>query len=250
MTEKSEFESASTAGHYAAARPDYPEELFDALDELIGGGPGAAHVVDVAAGTGIAARRLAARGARVTAVELSAAMLGQLAAASPGVAAVQGSGHALPLTAGCADLVSYAQAWHWMDRSLAGAEAKRVLRPGGVLAAWWNVDDYEVDWLREQADRISEVSPGWHRFQGTDTAVREGLLPGVETRHFSYTWERTIPLETHLANLASKSYIADLGDDMPAFLEGERQILIKLFPDARITESYRTVLLAARTDED
>jgi SAM-dependent methyltransferase len=249
MTEKSEFESEATARHYAAARPDYPDELFATLDGLIGGRLAGAHVVDVAAGTGIAARRLAGRGARVTAVELSAAMLGQLAAASPGVAAVQGSGHALPLASGSADLVTYAQAWHWMDPGAAGAEAKRVLRPGGVLAAWWNLPDYDVAWLSEQEDRISAACPDWHRYQGTHDAVRDGLLAGAATEQSAYAWQRTIPLETHLANLASKSYIADLGDAMPAFLDREREILAGLFPDGRITEHYRTVLLAARTGE-
>ena len=245
MTEKSEFESESAARHYAQARPGYPAELYDALDDLLNGGLAGAHVVDVAAGTGIAARELAERGARVTAVELSAAMLGRLVADSAGVAAVQGSGHALPLATHSADLVGYAQAWHWMDKDLAIAEARRVLRPRGVLAAWWNVADYGCDWQRAQSERVGEAAPDWHRYAAVEVAAREGLVPGRPTQAFEFRWERTISIETHLANLASMSYISGLDDEGAGFLGRERAVLNGLFPDGRVTECYRTLLLAS-----
>ena len=69
MAEKSRFDTESTARHYAAARPTYPSELFDALDDLLGYRLAGASVVDVAAGTGISSRQLAERGANVTAVK-------------------------------------------------------------------------------------------------------------------------------------------------------------------------------------
>lgn len=210
-----------------------------------------AHVVDVAAGTGIAARQLAERGACVTAVELSAAMLGRLAADSDsvgvgvGVDAVQGSGHALPLATRCADLLTYAQAWHWMDKDLAIAEARRVLRPGGVLAVWWNVTDDGLEWQQAQSSRVTAAVPDWHQYSAIEIFEVEGLVPGLPTQAFEFEWERTIPLETHLANLASRSFIAGLGDAMPAFLDRERAILAELFPAGQITERYRTLLLAS-----
>jgi len=251
MTEKSEFESESTARRYAEARPGYPGELYDVLNELLNGELAGAHVVDVAAGTGIASRELAGRGARVTAVELSAAMLGRLTAAgSKAVTAVQGSGHALPLATHCADLVTYAQAWHWMDPDLAVAEARRVLRPRGVLAVWWNVPDHESGWQQAQAERISDADPRWHRYAGVEAAAGRPLVPGRATQASEFRWERTVSVETHLAGLASMSYIAELGDAMPAFLDRERAVLGGLFPDGRITERYRTLLLASLVGPD
>jgi SAM-dependent methyltransferase len=244
MAERSKFDSESTARHYAAARPSYPEALFDALDELLGGRLAGARVIDVAAGTGIATRQLSARGARVTAVELSAAMLDELVAATPGAHVVRGSGNALPLADGCADLITYAQAWHWMDPRGALAEARRVLRPGGVLALWWNQTARESGWEWEQGERISAANMAWHKHSAEEIRRNLELDPDLPRHAFTFDWERAVPLEVHLSNLASKSYIAELGDAMPGFLDRERAILSGLFPGGEITERFTTLLVA------
>lgn len=242
MAEQSKFDTESTARHYATARPAYPEALFDALDELLGGRLAGADVIDVAAGTGIATRQLATRGARVTAIELSGAMLGELVGATPGARVVQGSGNALPLKDDCADVITYAQAWHWMDERRALAEARRVLRPGGVLALWWNQTSRDSTWEWEQGERITAANMQWRRYSSEYIWEHLELDPDLPKHSFLFDWQRTIPLETHLANLASKSYIAELGDRMPAFLEQERAILSDLFPDGEITEKFTTLL--------
>jgi 2-polyprenyl-3-methyl-5-hydroxy-6-metoxy-1,4-benzoquinol methylase len=76
MAERSRFDTV--AGEYAAGRPSYPAELYDTLAKVLGRSLSGLDVVDLGAGTGIASRQLQARGARVTAVELSAPMLAQL----------------------------------------------------------------------------------------------------------------------------------------------------------------------------
>ena len=58
------------AERYDRARPGSPEALIDAILADAGEAP---RVLDVGCGTGIATRALAARGARVLAVELNAA---------------------------------------------------------------------------------------------------------------------------------------------------------------------------------
>ncbi|WP_217565570.1 methyltransferase domain-containing protein, partial [Micrococcus sp. GbtcB5] len=64
-----------------------------------------------------------------------------------GVRAVPGTAEATGLPAASADAVVAAQAWHWMDPGAASAEAARVLRPGGRLAAVWNQLDTAVPWV-------------------------------------------------------------------------------------------------------
>jgi ubiquinone/menaquinone biosynthesis C-methylase UbiE len=95
-------------------------------------------VVEVGAGTGISTRGLLASGADVVAFDLAPKMLERLRAnGSPGpgrlLGVAVGDGHALPLRSGVADLVTYAQAFHWM-RPAEAVTARRVLRPGGALA--------------------------------------------------------------------------------------------------------------------
>lgn len=250
MADTSKFDTETTARHYAAARPTYPSELFDTLDELLGHKLAGADVVDVAAGTGISSRQLAERVARVTAVELSAAMLAELSAASPGVHAVQGSGHALPLADDSADLVTFAQAWHWMDPAQAMPEIRRVLRPGGVLALWWNQTDRSTGWAKEQADRITAAVAGWVGESGLEAARAAEVDTAMPKHSFRFEWQRTVPIETHLSNLASKSYIAGLGDDAVAFIDEERRILTARFPDGEVTERFSTLLVATLPNVD
>lgn len=100
-------------------------------------GPGV-RVVDVGCGTGRHARRLAARGAHVIAVDVSAGLLRagrRRAGAEAGVSWLQGDARALPVRASCADVVlSLCQGGFGISPdgdALALDEMARVLRPGG-----------------------------------------------------------------------------------------------------------------------
>ena len=120
------------ASTYAAHRPGYPPELFASLASLC-----TRHDLawDCACGSGQATIGLAAHFAHVVATDASAA---QIAAAAPhpqvtyGVAAAESSG----LAPRSVDLITVAQALHWLDLSPFYAEAKRVLVPEGVIAVW------------------------------------------------------------------------------------------------------------------
>jgi SAM-dependent methyltransferase len=117
---------------YAACRPTYPGDLFDYLAGLV-------HLPrlawDCAAGTGQATIPLAGRFERVVATDISISMLEQ-APRHPRVdyRAVPADASGLP--AASVDLITVAQALHWLDADLFYEEAARVLIPGGVLAVW------------------------------------------------------------------------------------------------------------------
>ncbi len=242
----------AVAGAYATARPDYPPPLYAALASLAGCSLDGALVADVGAGTGIAARQLRDRGARVIAIEPSAGMLAELAAASPGVRVVRGDGNALPLRDRCADFVIYAQAWHWTDPQRAVPEYRRVLRPGGTFAAWWNLTARQAPWEVAQEERLIAACPdyreGRDRYPGfLERADPAALLLGDSPQVAEFGWSRRVAMDVHLANLSSKSYVAALGPGGAArFLAAERAVLLAEFPEGIVTENYRTVLTVVR----
>jgi SAM-dependent methyltransferase len=120
------------AADYRRYRPTYPAALID----FVAGRCAARTVaVDCATGSGQAAVALAGRFAAVIAVDGSP---GQLARAAPHerVRYVAALAERLPVRSGSVDLVAAAQAAHWFDHDRFHDECRRVLAPGGVVAAW------------------------------------------------------------------------------------------------------------------
>lgn len=145
------FDAATSS--YARVRPTYPGRALDLV--LASPTRVVRDVVDLGAGTGRMSLALARRGLRVRAVEPAAAMRAQLLGAlarNPGegagrVQVVDAGAEATGLPARGADLVVSAQAWHWFDGEAAGAEAARLLRPGGALAIVFNQMDVSLPWI-------------------------------------------------------------------------------------------------------
>lgn len=123
---------AAPAGDYAAFRPGYPPALAARLAALA---PGYSLAWDVGTGSGQAAVLLADHFLRVVATDASARQLAH-AEPRPNVEYRLGPAEHSGLADGTVDLVTVAQALHWFDVPAFYQEADRVLRPGGVLAAW------------------------------------------------------------------------------------------------------------------
>ncbi len=125
---------------YVRYRPDYPAALLDWLHHELGVTP-AWTVADIGAGTGISSKFFLDAGHRVIAVEPNAPMR---AAAERWLGrcerfrAVDGRADATSLPNASVDLVSVAQAFHWFDPEAARREFRRILRPEGLAAIYWN----------------------------------------------------------------------------------------------------------------
>jgi SAM-dependent methyltransferase len=121
---------------YDRYRPAPPPALADVLC-LLAGTVRPALVVDLGCGTGLSTRAWAGRSAQVIGVDPSADMLQQALTMTrePNVTYRTGFSHATDLPDRCADIVTCAQSFHWMEPESTLAEVARVLRPGGVFAA-------------------------------------------------------------------------------------------------------------------
>ncbi|MFJ8438011.1 class I SAM-dependent methyltransferase [Kitasatospora griseola] len=236
----------AVAAEYNAARPSYPDALFDELERLSGRPLNGADVLDVGAGTGIATRLLAGRGARVVAVEPSEGMAAVFREVSPDLPVVRASGDELPFHDASVDFVTYAQAFHWTDPDRSVPEALRVLRPSGSLALWWNVKDYEVPWLAAHQERMSATLPGYHYYGGVIAGPEKLTEAGLEVRAASVRWERRVTVDQVITDLTSRSYVAVLDPERRApILAAEREALLAEFPDGQLVEPYRLDLYVA-----
>jgi ubiquinone/menaquinone biosynthesis C-methylase UbiE len=236
------------AGNYATSRPTYPDTVYDTVRAAAGRPFTALTVLDVGAGTGIATAAMARRGATVTAVDPATEMLAQLAAAVPTATAIPGDGNALPLDDAGFDLVTYAQSLHWTDPARSIPEALRVLRPDGLIAAWWNIPDFEVPWVAAQADRLRQAAPTYHGFAGADIGPGLGRPPfDLDVANHEFRWSRRITVDQHITMLGTQSYLAALAPDPRAeFLAAEARQLREAFPDGALDEPYVTRLTVAQ----
>lgn len=145
---------------YAEYRPEYPEGLFAAIAAA---SRFRDRVWDCATGTGQAAHGLAGHFRSVVASDASSQ---QVRAAPPHerVRYFVARAESVPLSSRSVGMVTVAQALHWLELPEFYAEARRVLRPGGLLVAWTygeqRVDAGPLDVvLADFYDRV--IGPHW-----------------------------------------------------------------------------------------
>ncbi|QYU70515.1 class I SAM-dependent methyltransferase [Leptolyngbya sp. 15MV] len=162
---------SNTSGDYAKHRQGFPPRFYEMIAREGLFAPGM-RVLDLGTGTGTVARELAARGGDILGLDPAH---GQIAAArelarQQGVAArfEEGLAERTGQPDASFDLVVAAQCWHWFDRGLAAAEARRVLKPGGALLICHH------DWLplpgsvaHASEFLIEAHNPRWRMGRGT-----------------------------------------------------------------------------------
>jgi SAM-dependent methyltransferase len=121
---------SSHAAGYAAHRPTYPMALVDFLADV---SPGRDIALDCGCGTGQLSVLLAERFARVVATDASAAQI-ENAQPHPRVEYRTARAEDSGLPAASVDLVTVAQAAHWLDLDRFYDDVRRVARPGAVVA--------------------------------------------------------------------------------------------------------------------
>jgi len=212
------------ADSYAKARPGYPPELFEWLASLCNA---RATAWDCATGSGQAAVMLAEYFDRVIATDASTE---QIANAQPAAGVeyrvVPAEHSGLPDSS--VDLVTVAQALHWFDVDAFCAEARRVLKPEGVIAAW----GYHLTRVTPQIDRIVDVfdaeiiGPCWPpERRHVDARYRDLNFPFLPLNPPAFAmrmaWSRRQFLDYIGTWSAVRRYRQTKGHDPLAWLENE-----------------------------
>lgn len=151
------FDQGSAA--YASARSRYPDALYRHLAGLCGQ---RRRAWDCATGTGQAALGLAQYFGEVLASDTSTQQI-EHAVVHPGIRYSVQDAEATDYPDAAFDLVCVAQAWHWFDHSRFNRELLRVLRPGGVFAAWgygWFSIDAQIDAAIDE-EYLRPIGPYW-----------------------------------------------------------------------------------------
>ncbi len=180
---------------YDRYRPEPPEPLASILAQFASVTLPRL-VVDLGCGTGISTRYWADKAVEVIGVDPSADMLreAEVQKSAPNIRYQVGFGHSTGLPGGQADIVTCSQSFHWMDPEPTLAEVARLLRPGGVFAAYDHVDSpvtsnwqadaayrkfHQEGRVLEKAHQITARVPRWPKDQH--------LARIQESGHFRYT---------------------------------------------------------------
>jgi SAM-dependent methyltransferase len=173
------------AADYARFRPAYPPELFAWLaDES----PARRRAVDVGTGSGQAALGLAAHFERVIGIDPSAEQVAH-ARPHPAVEYRVAPAEVTGLEAASVDLLLAAQAFHWFRADPFFAEARRILRPRGVLA----LVTYELSRVTPEVDAVVDglyrsLDPYWEperRLVAEGYALVEAPFPDISAPAFA-----------------------------------------------------------------
>ena len=211
---------------YSKFRPTYPPELFEFLLQHLSRRERA---WDCATGNGQVARGLAAHFENVCATDISENQL-RHAVQSDKIQYFISPAERTPFRDNCFDLVTVAQAFHWLDPVEFCREATRVARPGAIVAAW----GYELKSVTPPIDTITRrwnnemLSPYWEPERRHVVAHYETLLFDFEqlpTRGFDAVAEWD--LDEYIGHLQTWSAYQNMKQTIG---DGE---FLKLVPEIR-----------------
>lgn len=179
---------------YDQNRPKPPKIVTDILVRYLGEAPEL--VVDLGSGTGLSTFIWCGTANRIIGVEPNDDMRGQagINAAQKGLTDVifkKADAYGTGIDGNSADIVTCSQSFHWMDPERALKEIARILKKGGVFAA------YDCDWPPVTGHMVEKA------FSRLLETARARLKQIPEGRNFT-----SVPKERHLKNIAESGYFS------------------------------------------
>ncbi|KAH9901007.1 S-adenosyl-L-methionine-dependent methyltransferase [Cubamyces lactineus] len=252
---------------YDRARPSYQANAIAHIRQSVRASP-PLNVVELGAGTGIFTRALLAHPdwadsiKELRAVEPSEGMRDVFTktVSDPRASVREGTFDTTGIEDGWADLVVIAQAFHWCpDYDKAVAEFARILKPEGIVAFIWNLEDRNrAAWVAQLRDRIERHESGTPQFRlglwraAFSTPSYLANFEPQEENVWDYVLHGTRDIVVNRA--CSKSYIAVLSpedkqkviDDIDAILQRKEGLVWIDEAQGLFEYPYQTFLVVAR----
>jgi SAM-dependent methyltransferase len=215
---------SNRAENYRRYRPTYPAGVIDLIRDTAKLEPGA-EVADIGSGTGIFTRLLLEAGWTVLALEPNEPMR-QAAeddlAGFPRFRSLAAKAEATGLDDASVAAITSAQAFHWFNREAAGAEFRRILRPGGWAFLIWNEREIGADtpFNLDYHALLNSMGHGYEsiRVKRSEPNLESFFLPG--TYHMTtFHNPQDMTWEILRGRFLSSSYVPPEGDpDLPPLL--------------------------------
>lgn len=237
------FSDVATA--YATYRPSYPKEIYLVLQSLV---PTPAAAVDVAAGTGIFSRGLQESGYRVTAVEPNTSMRAELekASSSAPFTVVAGTAEATGIPAHSTDLITMAQAFHWVDPEATRTEFQRIGTTTCITAIVWNSRNFkETAFMRDYKALLDDYAPAYRTMKNHWSKLDDRVKAFFQERYDYHKAANIIPINENemIGNLLSLSYAPPSATtEQDLFIQQARNIFARHQSDGKVLFDLTTHL--------
>nr|WP_144926953.1 class I SAM-dependent methyltransferase [Paenibacillus bovis] len=235
---------------YDQNRPHAPEEVTRILTTYLGTRPQL--VIDVGCGTGLSTFIWKQKASKVIGIEPSddmreVAVNNWQAAQKPvNIRFVPGFSHDLGIESNSVDIVTCSQSFHWMEPQSTLREFSRVLRTGGVFAAYdcdwppafnWEVEESYKHLIKLADNRVSELSQSeqqahkWDKEKHLIQIQKSGLFRFAKEIVF-HNWEQcdaTRYTNIALSQGALQTAIKLGADDLHQAVENFRNQVVDAF---------------------
>jgi ubiquinone/menaquinone biosynthesis C-methylase UbiE len=208
---------SKTTDFYDKARPSYPEELFNFLENKFK--INSTHVIaDIGSGTGIFTRLWLDRSYHVISVEPNNDMrkiVEESLNHYPYFKSIAASAEATNLETNSIDIITAATAFHWFNLELARSEFKRILKPGGLCILIWNIRDNTFPIMQDYESMMRLYVKDYNKVVANHYLYYNEIIDlfnpnRIEISEFSNS--QTLNLNAFKERILSTSYSPKLGE--------------------------------------
>lgn len=198
--------------NYVKYRPSYPSEVIDLLIKQSSLSTEST-IADIGSGTGIFTRLLLDRGFQVYGVEPGDDMRGIAErdfAHNPNFTSLPNKAESTGLNPNSIDLVTVAQAFHWMDIPTFRTECQRILKPNGHVAIIWNNRKTSGTPFLEEYESLLKTLESDYTSAWLNRVNRESIAQFFGGTHFelhTFPNEQLFDWDGLLGRVLSSSYV-------------------------------------------